>query len=437
MANTILPNKFLKVSINSISEGATWPYSSNPSDPWNTAVYQWYLTCEIYPQTHSSPFTDTPYEYNGEDIRVGMWIASGDPVKAVKIIAITAQTPNSITLTVEDVERFNIFSDPTGNGSGIFGTGDGYIFDLGDDALPIIYPIDPSMVISPNFSNDLISRFRINNPVYRYRIDQASHGLIVGDEIYLDKDDGLCKKLIPGEQPLGRVVDTYDSPDTFLFSPVNRIEEGIIPPLPGVPGDIIYYDDLNPGELTLTPSLRAAYLKINNTTGMQIEEGVTPDAVSIYPNIASRPVTSKVGHMAYVTDRGNGEWGLYMYTITGWVEMANQDSAATDAKTLVVDFYHNSFSPMHIGTLSAGSRVTLITVEVLDTFNGTIFSFGIGDTVDNFKLLSMDDVDFGKAGIYSIQSSVVFNGGSDTDIYLFFNIGGNTQGLAKIAVSYV
>lgn len=434
-ANSQLPNIFLRLNINNITEVEYWPYPSVPEDPWASNPYRWEIEAVVQTQIHSSPFSRIPFQYDGEDIKVGMWIGSGDPVKAVKIISITSQASDSIVAVVEDVERFNTFSDSSQSGTGIFSTGDGYSFQIAEDGLPLIYPIDPSFPLSTFFSNDLISRFRINNPRFRFRFDQVAHGFQVGDEIYLDPVDGLFKLLEAGEQPIGRVVDVSDSPDTFLVSPVNRIDEAINLPL-GVPGNIFYYDDTVPGGLTLTPNSRAAYLKLSDTSAMILEEGINPPPVSVYPTLASRPATSKVGHLAYVTDVGNGEWAMYVYTVDGWVVTATQDSARTDALTLDVEVDVNSTSPIEIGKISTGRRVTLITVTVEEEFDGNPV-LSMQDTVNNVELMSNSLIDLSQLGIYSTSSDYYFDTGSDTTITATFDPGGATQGLLKITLTYV
>lgn len=432
-ANARTPNIFIKLSINDILEEELWPYPSDPSDPWGSAAYRWRVTAAVQAQLHSSPFTRVPYQYDGEDLKVGMWLAAGDPVKAVKIISIVSQASDAVVCIVEDIERFNTFADSAQAGLGIFSTGDGYAFQIAEDGLPIIYPIDPSFPLSTFFSNDLISRFRINNPRFRFRFNQVAHGFEVGDEIYLDSDDGLFKLLSPGEQPIGRVVDVSDSPDTFLVSPVNRIDESIT--LPGVPGQIIYYDDSTPGGLTLTPNNRAAYLKLSPTSAMILEEGINPPPVSVYADLGDRPTTSKVGHIAYVSDVGNGEWAMYVYTASGWVETSNEDSARTDAFTAQATLTHTDIAPVLVTKISSGRRVTLITVEVNEVF-GSDTELSIVESINNQLILTNDLVDLTNIGTYTTQSDIVLGPG-DTDILATLIPGATAQGSLTITLTYV
>ena len=433
--NSKFPSLFLKIGIIEIFEEAYWPYPVEAEDAWGNVPYQWRVIASVSTQTHSSGFTRVPYEYNWDDVKVGMWVAADDPAKALKIVSIENTSFGQIEIIVEDVERFNTFNDSTQSGIGIFQASSGYIFQLAEDGLPLIYPIDPTHTISPFFSNDLISRFRINNPRFRFRFNQVAHGFQVGDEIYLDPVDGLFKALEAGEQPIGRVVDVSDSPDTFLVSPVNRIDEAINLPM-GVPGNIFYYDDTVPGGLTLTPNSRAAYLKLSDTSAMILEEGINPPPVSVYATLAARPATSRVGHLAYVTDVGNDEWAMYVYTVSGWVVTATQDSARTDALTLDVEITANSTSPIEIGKISSGRRVTLITVTVDDVFDGNP-TLSIRDTVNNVELMSNSIIDLSQTGIYSTTSDFYFDTGTDSIINAVFDPAGATQGSLKITLTYV
>lgn len=441
--STTLPNKFIRFVIQDIIEEETWPYEGQPGDVWEDAVYRWRLTASVVSQTHSSPFTPTPYEYGPTDITVGMWIASGDPAVAVKIISIEDTGFDSIEVIVEDVERFNTFYDPTGNGQGIFPTGDAWCFEVAEDGLPIIFPFSNSAVVGPFFSNDLISRFRINNPRFRFRIDQTAHGFQVGDELYLDPDDGLYKLLVAGRQPIGRVVDVSDSPDTFLISPVGRIDEALDLTGLGDPGDIIYYDDSVPGGLTLTQNSRRAYVKITDTSAMRLDQGEagTSSVVDVYPDIASLPVSALTGQLAYVTDQGNGEWIMYVYTVDNeWVKIADEDSARTDADTLqlVLDYDTiDAINGIQIGTVSDNSRITLISVEIAEPFDDPNAELTIGTVGEPDKLMKASLVDLTSAdATFITQTEHLFKGG-DTEIVAFLDSGDSTEGSVIINVTYV
>jgi hypothetical protein len=436
-----LPNIFIQAALSNIVGVSTWPY--NDGSYWynNGAFYTWQADLVILAQDHSSQYTTTPYSYDGLDLRPGLWLAGGVPTRAVQIRSIVSQTRYAATLILEDVERFNTFYDIDGYGQGIMGEGDCYIFALGDDGLPIILPVSTSAFVDGNFSIDLISRFRINNPNFRYRLNKVAHGFIVGDEICIDPGTGQYQLTYYGRQPIGRVCDVSDSPDTFLITPANHIIEGIAPPLPGVPGDIIYHDDSSPGHLTLSQSSQTAYIKLNNTTGMQLTGSVsggggTAPAVGIYPNLASRPITSTAGSMAYIIDNGNGEWAMYIWVSDMWVETTNKDSSQADAYSAELIITNTTTSPALISTLSTGRRVTLITISVTTIFDGTPI-INIGDDTVNDRLMPDGLINLGVLGTYATTSDHLYNTGIDTDINTYLIPGGATQGEAIITLTYV
>jgi hypothetical protein len=437
------PNKFLQCAVLYLEGTEVWPYVSD--DPWyqNQNYYKWRVDISVTAQTHSSPYTREQYTYNGIDISVGDWIAGGSPTRALKVVQILDKTETTASLIIEDVERFNTFYDLTLNGNGVFGYDVVYIFEMADDGMPIVFPISFGVSIDPYFSNDLISRFRINNPNFRYRLYRTTHPFVVGDEIYLDTVSQTYELLIPGKYPLGRVVDTSDSIDTFLIKPVNKIQEGIDPPLPGSRGDVIYYSDSSPGDLTTTVSDRAAYIKIDNTTGMVIETGIDEvGGVTVYPTLAARPTTAQVGQMAYVTDAyadtGRNEWALYIWTIGGWVPVSTQDSAATDARSLekTVSF-DSTGSPIEIGKLSNGRKVTQVMVDVLTAFNGTNPTLSVGDVNDPAVLIDNSLIDLKSVGAYGVTSDFIYKDGPDTSILITFNFDSSTTGSANVIITYV
>ena len=78
---------------------------------------------------------------------------------------------------------------------------------------------------------------------------------------------------------------------------------------------------------------------------------------------------------AYVTNKGDGEWGLYLYTGSSWVEVSNQDSATVDAKTLTTTFNmpvggFGTSTTQNLGNISPGRKIQTISIDVNTTFTG-------------------------------------------------------------------
>lgn len=437
------PNKFLFCKIYDISGYEVWPFSS--SDIWaqNQNFYRWTAKLILnVPQQHSSQYTQTPYIYNGLDVSVGDWIGSDDPVKCLKIVQVTNKTEFSADVIIEDVERFNTFYDASGFGNGVFNEGFGYIFNLGDDGMPLLTPITEHRYISKTFFQDINNRFAMDNLKIKIRIFQANHNLTVGQELYLDRMDGRYKPMQTGKIPVGKVLDVSDGNNTFIIRSISPIVEGIT--LPGIAGDIVYFDDDNPGSLTTIVNSRRAYLKLTNTTGLSIpEKDISSElssisfGVTIYPNIASLPVSASIGAMAYVQNDLSNEWKMFIYVSSGWVEFSSKDTAATDANTLSITINYDDVSPILLGNVSQGSRISLVTVEVVEPFNGiTPATLTIGDDAEQDRIMSNDLLDMENEGVYQGNAEFIYDNNVDTDIKAYLEVNGASQGTAIITISY-
>lgn len=109
---------------------------------------------------------------------------------------------------------------------------------------------------------------------------------------------------------------------------------------------------------------------------MNIEQGIRTGGTTLVADISARDsLSSQAGDQAYVTNKGDGEWGLYLYTGSAWVEVSNQDSATVDAKTLTVNFEmpiggFGTSTTTNMGNISPGRKIQSISVEVETAFSG-------------------------------------------------------------------
>ena len=143
------------------------------------------------------------------------------------------------------------------------------------------------------------------------------------------------------------------------------------------------------------------------------------------------------GDTILVLDQGNGEWIKYMYVNGEFIVTATQDSARTDAMTLETVITFDSPSSTLIGTVSEGSRITLVTVEVITPFDGVNTTMDIGDSDNNDALLGDDYIDLSVRSIYQNNTAVIYNQGGDTDLYVYFDKSDGVTGEAKILISYM
>jgi hypothetical protein len=162
-----------------------------------------------------------------------------------------------------------------------------------------------------------------------------------------------------------------------------------------------------------------------------------------------------IGDQAYVIDsndgNGNnvGEWSLWLYDGSIWVETSNQDSASTDAKSLEYTLTTLSPASINIGNISTGRRVTLITIEVTNPFDGPgPATVSIGYQVHNPSLpppvpaglMTIGLTDLTVAGTYTTSTDILFGVDTlqgDVTITAAFNMGASSMGSAQIIVSYV
>jgi hypothetical protein len=109
---------------------------------------------------------------------------------------------------------------------------------------------------------------------------------------------------------------------------------------------------------------------------MNIEQGIRTGGTTLVADISARDsLSSQAGDQAYVTNKGDGEWGLYLYTGSAWVEVSNQDSATVDAKTLTVNFEmpvggFGTSTTTNMGNISPGRKIQSVSVEVHTDFTG-------------------------------------------------------------------
>ena len=141
------------------------------------------------------------------------------------------------------------------------------------------------------------------------------------------------------------------------------------------------------------------------------------------------------GDTAYVINAGNGEYAFYVYNGSAWILLSDEDSANTDAQTLTKTIFGAAATGSNvIGTISATSRVTLITVEILSACNGTS-TLTIGDSGNNSRLAVDTDVDMTTTGVYNITSAHQY--GSETEIVAYYTNNSTNSGSIKINISYM
>ena len=154
----------------------------------------------------------------------------------------------------------------------------------------------------------------------------------------------------------------------------------------------------------------------------------------------------KLGDQTYVQDGATtGEWEIFLlHTLPGsvineWSKIATLDSAAVDARTIAGDINISTISPVLLGNVSTGARVTLVSIDVSVAFDGSpVLTVGTdGNIITESELASDDEMDLSVVGTYTVVTDVEYLNASDTDIKAYFAVGGATVGEARVLVTYV
>lgn len=354
---------------------------------------------------------------------------------------------------VEDVDRFNIFNDPYQQGSGI-GGGQGAIFRLADDGLPILSPMSQAFgLLGQNLAwqMDQISRFRYRNYLRsNYPVYQDGHTFNVGDLIRMT-EFGYVKAT--ADDAAGSLVGSVSDvgtpgPSWFTYRPVGRVVENINPPLPGVPGELLYLD--TDGSLTIhKPNAWAkpVYIRLETENkGIFLDRNV--DTVSkegyssqtyVVANINERDDLDglNLGDQCLIKDGGNGEWNHYIYEANDtWTLMGTQDSSNVDSATKSIEITHLSDPSGIIATISTGRRIEAVVVNVKEAFDGDV-TLTVGVDANHAFLMAAAQNDPSVEGAYETTPACVLkNGGMDTRVKYWLATSGSTKGKATITVTY-
>lgn len=190
--------------------------------------------------------------------------------------------------------------------------------------------------------------------------------------------------------------------------------------------------------------------------GLYIGKGLRSASTTVVINLpALNSLEPLIGDQAYVIDsddgQGNnvGEWSLWLFDGSNWIQTSNQHSSVTDAKSLEYSLTVTSPGSINIGEISTGRRVTLITVEVTEPFNeASVLNIGYSinnpilppPIVESDGLMDSSIIDLTVVGTYTTTTDILF--GTDTiqgDVNITANFlsNGSIFGAAQVLVSYV
>ena len=169
---------------------------------------------------------------------------------------------------------------------------------------------------------------------------------------------------------------------------------------------------------------------------LTVEQGIRKGDMYVAADITARDALSVLtGDQAYVIDKGDGEWGQYLWTGSTWVVTSTEESARVDSRTLSADITFASPTDNVIGEVNSGVRVSLVSVNVTGAFDGSP-TISVGDAGNTSRLVDNALVDLATVSEYIIQPTYQYTGGSDTEIKITFSAGGATTGAATVTITY-
>ena len=222
------------------------------NDTYQITELKFYLKISIY--SGNATYGGAGF-IDANSIKVGMWFSNQVNGYAWKITNIISQNTTTVECEVEDTEGFNIAIDSTGILNYIAVGVEGYIFELGDDGLPIFLPLDES-VLPRSWAQELVGRFRARNTYKNYINVNQSHSFNIGNFVYLDHADSLYKLATSTTKDIVGVVTSINIPytDHFTYRPfgIYHLKDNINPLLTGTKGQVYYIDTI--GNVTTSPS---------------------------------------------------------------------------------------------------------------------------------------------------------------------------------------
>lgn len=399
-----IPAKVLQCFVSSVVGIAQWPYNDGAGDPYwqggTTPVdYQWEMTVEVDPQSHSSYKTRNPYSFDAMDVRPGLYIASAQTGIALKIVSIISKTTTTVQMIVEDTLRYNTFRDPQGIGTGIFQTpSQAIIFELNEDGMPVIDPVPPNG-ISQIFYVNLMSRFQNLEPNSNFILHKPNHGFVRDQVISVDPVNNTFV-LADADHPytIGTVSYTYMGPNYFAINPIQKVLDNIDSLIGGV-GDVIYANPLVPGGLTTTAGQKPIMIKLRNNTQTSITGTVSSGTTDVGANFYVNGVLTEVagtGSAADFVDAINLNTSEHGVT-------ASEEGAPTVVETTLTTMLGE---PAH--TAPVGGPFASATINgVLVTFSTT--TVGLALYGDYYALEEDMATDINAANIPNIVASTDIN----------------------------
>jgi hypothetical protein len=180
---------------------------------------------------------------------------------------------------------------------------------------------------------------------------------------------------------------------------------------------------------------------------INIEQGLRTAGTTVVATIAARDaLTGEAGDQAYVINKGDGEWGLYVYSGSAWTMVSNADSATTDAKTLTTTFSmpvggFGTATTQLMGNISPGRRLLNVSVDVTSTFSDATGTpnIQVGTLADPDGYVPSTSNDLKELTVYEYSPNYVYPSTETQDLEVRARCTHNnaTTGSVTVRLTYV
>ena len=226
---------------------------------------------------------------------------------------------------------------------------------------------------------------------------------------------------------------------------------------PATPSALIKLERDDGGEIIIengtgTPMTDLGIISGHNgryALGLYVEQGSGAGSITTYATLANRDAAVGVtqGDMAYVVNTGEGEWALFLYDGSAWVQISDEDSASTDASSISYTFTAGQIGgigtsrTVTVGRLSPGSRIVSVLVDVGTAYAGQSNppELSVGTTTDIDQFQDEDQNDLTDVGQYTTTPGYVYPSTETTELEIKAKITHNnaTSGVVTVTITYV
>lgn len=271
----------------------------DPTFTWVGYPYIWKVSLDVEVQPHSDGSKN--FYYGAGDIVVGDWISTsggGISNRIVEIVEVVSD--GKIIVNVEDVGIYNILNDPYGSGSSLGPDGPGFLFQVAENGLPLIGPIQP-YILPETFTTDLVARFFYTGD---FEFGGGGGSDFLGQPTDSDYSDGAVKGWTVG------VTKKDDALDQL-----NQMLVKALPEQPTKIADAIMSMNGDARSFNIIDNLA---LEGNGHTGFRLAGGVIPDNTG-ETNIAHSEIITlrSTNASSTLNGVGLGNIGTLTFSING------------------------------------------------------------------------------------------------------------------------